>query len=487
MGSIFDLLTALASISIVGSSFAVAWMLAALILNRQFGSAQIAAGFVLISSAGIAVSLRGTLPVAWYVSLETAFVLSGTMFLTLGVMVLLDQSPLLSYVKVAFSPLIASVFLPALFPAYAGTIHIHIITLGGVAMAGFVCCALLRVQGVSTFLRIALGTPFVLEAAAVLFRSYLATITPEVRADYMLDKTQAWFFLQGSLFMPVVGLFLFLILVFHLTASLQRSNDVLVDEVARRRKTQRELAVALENEKALRDEQKTFLRLFSHEVRTPIAMIARSTEMLHFLLERPAAKLVERLENIQAATQRLYAVAEKFLVADQDKSGSLKIVELSAPSLLTDLKVHFSASDFGDRLAWSIPNGAPLFLGDREMLNTALINLIDNALKFSPADGAVDVRAYSNGTHVVFEVLDRGFGIPPEEQEQVGRKYFRGERAASVPGSGLGLFSTQKLLSYHDADLQLTAREGGGTAATVFVPLDSGRNSDAMNDDGEGV
>jgi len=483
----YDLKTALTSVSIVGSPFSVAWIIAALILKGKFGSAQIAAGFVLISSAGIAVTLRGPLPVAWYVTLETACVLTGTMFLTLGVLVLLDQNSLVSYAKLAFAPLIACIFLPALFPAYAGTIHIHIITLGGVAMASFVSYALLHAQGLSAFLRIALGAPFILEAAAVLMRSYQTMIAPEAPTDYVLDESQAWFFQQGSLFLPVVGLLLFLILVFHLTASLQRSNDVLVEEVARRRKMQGDLAVAREKEKALRDEQKNFLRLFSHEARTPIAMIGRSTEMLHFLLEKPAASVVERLDNIQAAAQRLYAVAEKFLVADQDLSGSLKIAELSAPNLLTDLKVHFSASDFGDRLAWSIPNSAPPFFGDREMLNTALINLIDNALKFSPADRPVDVRAFASGPHIVFEVLDRGFGIPPEEQRHVGKKYFRGEGAASIAGSGLGLFNTFKLLSYHDADLNLSARDGGGTIARVLVPLDSGRKSDAMSDEGEGV
>lgn len=483
----YDLMTALTSVSIVGSPFSVAWLIAALILDRKFGSGQIAAGFVLISAAGIAVTLRGALPVPWHIVLETACVLSGTMFLTLGVLVLLDQSPLVLYARRAFAPLIASILLPGLFPAYAGTIHIHIITLGGVVMASFVSYALLRAQGLSTFLRIALGAPFVLEAAAVLSRSYQVTISAAGQTDYVLDESQTWFYQQGSLFLPVVGLLLFLILVFHLTASLQRSNDVLVEEVARRRKTQDELAVALEKEKVLRDEQKNFLRLFSHEVRTPIAMIGRSTEMLHFLLGAPAANIVERLENIQAAAQRLYAVAEKFLVADQDKSGSVKIAELSVPDLFADVERHFSASDIGDRLRWSMSDGTPLFMGDREMLNTALINLIDNAVKFSPDDHPVDVRAFSNGAHVVFEVLDRGFGIPPDEQEQVGRKYFRGEKAASVPGSGLGLFSTLKLLSYHDADLQLQARDGGGTVASVLVPLDSGRKSDAMNDDGDDV
>lgn len=481
----YDLMTALTSVSIVGSPFSVAWLIAAVILDRKFGSGQIAAGFVLISAAGIAVTLRGAFPVPWHIALETALVLTGTKFLTQGVIVLLEQTSLLSYARLAFVPLIASVVLPALFPAYAGTIHIHIITLGGVAMASFVSYALLHAQGLSTFLRIALGAPFVLEAAAVLSRSYQVTISPAAQTDYVLDESQAWFYQQGSLFLPVVGLLLFLILVFHLTESLQRSNDVLVEEVARRRKTQGELAVALEKEKILRDEQKTFLRLFSHEARTPIAVIGRSTEMLHFLLDRPPENIVERLENIQRAAQRLYAVAEKFLVADQDISGSLRIVELSAPGLLTDLKVHFSASDFGDRLAWSIPDGAPQFLGDREMLNTALINLIDNALKFSPSERPVDVRAFANGTHVVFEVVDRGGGIPPEEQGQVGKKYFRGEGAASIAGSGLGLFNTFKLLSYHDAELHLSPREGGGTVASVFVPLSSGRKSGGVGDDGE--
>lgn len=483
----FDLLTALASISIVGSLFAVAWIIAASILNRKFGSAQIAAGFVLIAAAGIAVCLRGIFPVAWHVALETSCVLTGAMFLTLGILVLLEQGALLSYVKMAYVPLLGSLMLPGLFPAHAGAIHIHIVTLGCVVAASFVSYAIFKVEGVSIYLRIAIGVVFVLEAAALVLRSYLATITPEAQTDYVLDKTQAWFFLQGSLFLPVVGLLLFLILVFHLTASLKRSNDVLVDEVLKRRKTQSELAVALEKEKALRDEQKNFLRLFSHEARTPIAMIGRSTEMLHLLLDTPAAAIVERLDNIQSATQRLYAVAEKFLVADQDKSGSVKIAELSVPDLLADVKRHFSASDFGDRLRWSMPDETPFFMGDREMLNTALINLIDNALKFSPADRFVEVRAYPSGAHVVFMVLDRGFGIPPQEHGQVGQKYFRGERAASVSGSGLGLFSTLKLLSYHDADLQLSAREGGGTVACVLVPLDCRARSDAMNDDGEGV
>lgn len=481
----FDLLTALASISIVGTLFAGAWILAALILSGKFGSGRIAAGYLLITAAGVTVSLPGPLPVAWHVALETGFVLTGTMVLTQGVMVLLEQRPALRLVRIAFAPLLASLLLPGIFPADAGRIHIHIVTLGCLLAASFVGYALLHVQGLSIYLRITLGAVFVLQTGVFFLRSYLAEITPAVRADYMPDQTQAWFFLEGSLFLPVLGLVLFLILVFQLTASLQRSNDGLVEEVARRRKTQGELAVALEKEKVLRDEQKNFLRLFSHEVRTPIAMIGRSTEMLHFLLDSPKANIVERLENIQNAAHRLYAVADKFLVADQDKSGSVKIAKLSVSDLFADVRRHFSASDYGDRLRWSMLDDTPAFMGDSEMLNTALINLIDNALKFSPAGSTVDVRAFANGEHVAFEVLDRGFGIPPEEQGQVGRKYFRGERAASVSGSGLGLFSTLKLLSYHGADLHLSPREGGGTVARVLVPLDSGRKPGAMNDNGE--
>src|SRR3546814_9840586 len=91
------------------------------------------------------------------------------------------------------------------------------------------------------------------------------------------------------------------------------------------------------------------------------------------------------------------------------------------------------------------------------MLGTAIINLVDNALKYS--DRPIEIDAHDDGGGLVIRVRDRGIGIPAEELSRIGRRFFRASNAATRAGTGLGLYSSRKLLAYHDGILRLRSEE----------------------------
>jgi signal transduction histidine kinase len=105
------------------------------------------------------------------------------------------------------------------------------------------------------------------------------------------------------------------------------------------------------------------------------------------------------------------------------------------------------------------------------MLATVVINLIDNALKYSPDDQPIHIDGRSDFGSIVIQVRDRGIGIPEAEVHKIGRRFFRASNTKAGSGTGLGLYSSRKLLAYHGGTLDLFSNEGGGTTAVARVPL----------------
>jgi two-component system sensor histidine kinase MprB len=103
--------------------------------------------------------------------------------------------------------------------------------------------------------------------------------------------------------------------------------------------------------------------------------------------------------------------------------------------------------------------------GRRAMLDRAVANLVDNALKFSPSGAAVDVTV--RGTTI--EVADRGPGIDAEDRARVFDRFYRATSARTLPGSGLGLSIVSQIATLHGGTVSLDAREGGGTVARLSL------------------
>ena len=115
-----------------------------------------------------------------------------------------------------------------------------------------------------------------------------------------------------------------------------------------------------------------------------------------------------------------------------------------------------------------------MLAGDRDMLQQALANLLDNALKFSPEGGRITIRAWSDDGEISVAVSDNGPGIPAEERAHATERFFRGETARSTPGSGLGLALVQAVAQLHGGDIRLDDAEPGLRATLRFQAVAPG-------------
>jgi two-component system sensor histidine kinase KdpD len=119
-----------------------------------------------------------------------------------------------------------------------------------------------------------------------------------------------------------------------------------------------------------------------------------------------------------------------------------------------------------------VPDGLPLVLMDFTLVVQVLVNLLENAVKYSPEGTPIEVSADLTDGRMRLEVADRGVGIPPEDLTRIFDKFYRVQRPESVSGTGLGLAISKGIIEAHHGSIFARSREGGGTVLIVDLPLD---------------
>ena len=114
----------------------------------------------------------------------------------------------------------------------------------------------------------------------------------------------------------------------------------------------------------------------------------------------------------------------------------------------------------------------PLVPMDYVLMAQVLINLLDNALKYSPASAPIQVRAHVDDSQAIIEIADRGIGIPREDLERVFDKFYRVQQPGQITGTGLGLSICKGIVEAHGGRIHAQNRPGGGTLVTVALPLE---------------
>jgi signal transduction histidine kinase len=214
----------------------------------------------------------------------------------------------------------------------------------------------------------------------------------------------------------------------------------------------------------------------SHEFRTPLAIIRNGIDMIGLVGGKSPQAMQERLSGISEALNRLFALIDRFMTDGRGQSFQPEPMQLG--SLLGDVRLHFEMTGRGERLHFIVDDEAAAFDGDPDMLSTVLINLIDNALKYSPEHEPITIIARKELGAAMIAVRDHGRGIPDEERGKIGRRFFRASNARETEGTGLGLYSALKLLAYHGGTLQLEPNAPQGTVATMRVPLSAAEAPD---------
>jgi signal transduction histidine kinase len=220
-----------------------------------------------------------------------------------------------------------------------------------------------------------------------------------------------------------------------------------------------------------------FIATVSHELRTPMtAVLGAAKTLLREDIELSPDRRHQLLEMISTQGTRLTQITEEVLLANRLDRGDLRIererVDLAE---LVQEAVEAMRAQLPESVTLAADtsvNGAVAALGDRARIEQVLLNLIDNAVKYSPDGGEVVVSTAPTATSARVEVVDNGMGIPPAEHEAVFEKFFRGDpQHRAVPGgTGLGLYICRELVQRMGGSIGVRSEPGAGSAFWFELP-----------------
>jgi PAS domain S-box-containing protein len=232
-------------------------------------------------------------------------------------------------------------------------------------------------------------------------------------------------------------------------------------------------------ERALDELKGEFVATISHELRTPLAAIYGSAQtLLRADLELEDDSRTRLLFVIAQESERLTRIAGDILLANTLDSGRLRLtaervdLALLARGVVEEMRACFGQRD--DITIQLSDGGLPASVsGDADKLRQILINLIDNAVKYSPDGGRIEVRIETRERGVRVAVRDEGIGIQPGEQHRIFGKFYRvdPQQSSGVGGTGLGLYICRELVRRMQGRISVVSRTGEGSTFFVDLPL----------------
>ncbi len=222
------------------------------------------------------------------------------------------------------------------------------------------------------------------------------------------------------------------------------------------------------------DAQRQFIADAAHELRTPLTAVRLQAEIAQRATADEAR--AETLDTLRAGLTRASHLVEQLLAMARldaaPAAGRIELLDLLDVARQGVAQYAAIADDYGLDLGL-LPSDAVMVAGEPGELHALLGNLIDNALRYTPTGGRVDVQVRRVGREAVLSVTDTGPGIPVKERERVFDRFYRGPHTAA-PGSGLGLAIVKRIASRHQARIDLREGESGaGLQATVCLPIAS--------------
>lgn len=233
-----------------------------------------------------------------------------------------------------------------------------------------------------------------------------------------------------------------------------------------------------------------FLYHVTHELRTPLTNIRAYAETLSQGVIDDEQTIRECYNVIMGETQRLSRLVEDILNVSQLEVGSarLSVSEVAVDQLIRkvvqDMQGNADAKHLD--LVLSLPAKTPKIRGDRERLAVVLINLVGNAIKYTPDGGRVEIDCSPENERLRINVTDTGIGIAPEHQEKIFDKFYRvtDEKVQGIPGTGLGLSIVKETVRLHGGAIFVTSTPGKGSTFSLVLPalpLDGSSSTGSLN------
>ncbi len=236
----------------------------------------------------------------------------------------------------------------------------------------------------------------------------------------------------------------------------------------------RELQRALKKEKEVVEMKSRFVSIASHEFRTPLSSIQFSADFIKKNNQKISKEeLSKRLENIEKQAQHMTSLLDDVLTYGKSEAGKIQLI-------ISTIAVRDFINKIIEEVGHSSKNTHQIkvdFLRipdqlttDEKLLRNVLINLLTNAIKFSPGHEAIHLAISGNNGQLLFSVHDDGIGIPEEEVDTIFEPFVRGKGVTSIQGTGLGLSIVKRAVELLKGTIQAKSQVGSGTTFIVTLP-----------------
>ena len=223
-----------------------------------------------------------------------------------------------------------------------------------------------------------------------------------------------------------------------------------------------------------------FIDNLSHELRTPLTTVSLLAETL--VREADAAgesippRMRDRIGKIEVETDHLVQMVEELLDLSRIESGGpllmLDEVDLGRLAVASVERLRLFAERQGVELRTDVPDAVPAVRGNEDRLGQVLVNLLHNAVKFSPDGGDVVVRVEAAAHDVIVSVEDHGVGIPKSDQGRVFERFYKADKARRRGGgTGLGLAIARHVVEAHGGRIRVESEEGRGSTFSFALPI----------------
>jgi PAS domain S-box-containing protein len=258
-----------------------------------------------------------------------------------------------------------------------------------------------------------------------------------------------------------------------LERKVEERTKVLHEALIELENSKEQLSLALASEKELNDMKSRFVTMASHEFRTPLSTILSSISLVNKYEHGENTEKVEKhVQRIKSAVTNMTLILNDFLSAEKLEEGKV-LVRLEDGSLpeLTAAIINEVAGILktGQKIDYQ-HEGDSTACFDKQIMRNILLNLVSNAIKFSPENKPIKVRTQISEQQINIQVSDQGIGIPKEEQEHLFERFFRSKNATNIQGTGLGLNIVAKYLEVLGGKISFNSELEKGTAFHITVP-----------------
>ena len=259
-----------------------------------------------------------------------------------------------------------------------------------------------------------------------------------------------------------------------LEGKVEERTIILKEALQKLEESQQELSEALDKERQLNEIKSRFVSMASHEFRTPLSTILSSATLVSkYPTTEEFDKREKHIRRIKDSVNHMNELLEDFLSLGKLEEGKVSITVSSfdvkefTEDVVDEMRAHLKP---GQDIVVECSNSAGKFSTDKRMLKNILLNMLSNAIKFSPEGKQVLLRTCQEKDRLSITVKDEGIGIPEEDQPHLFSTFFRAKNVSNIQGTGLGLPIVKRYVNLLNGEISLASQLGEGTSITVSLP-----------------